>query len=44
LKQLNENTRTLGKVSAYLIGKLYEQNKPIFAVSDAKTDIQSSPI
>ena len=28
--------RTLGKVSAYLISKLYEENKPIFTIRDAQ--------
>lgn len=28
--------RTLGKVSAYLISRLYEENKPVFTISDAQ--------
>jgi len=28
--------RTLGKVSAYLIDRLYEENKPIFTISDTQ--------
>ncbi len=28
--------RTLGKVSAYLISRLYEENKPIFTIRDAQ--------
>ncbi|MCL4376796.1 MAG: transcriptional regulator [Actinobacteria bacterium] len=28
--------RTLGKVSAYLIDRIYEENKPVFTISDAQ--------
>ena len=28
--------RTLGKVSAHLVGRLYEENKPVFTMSDAQ--------
>ena len=31
-----EAIRALGKVSAYLINKLYEENKPIFTIADAQ--------
>ena len=34
--QFKDQTKTLGKVSVYLINKLYEENKPIFDISDAK--------
>ncbi len=34
--KFNNYQRTLGKVSAYLISKLYEENKPIFNISDAR--------
>jgi len=36
MKQFNNQQRTLGKVSAYLISKLYEEDKPIFNISDAR--------
>ncbi len=36
MEQLNKNVRTLGKVSAYLISKLYEQNKPVFTIPDVR--------
>jgi hypothetical protein len=32
MNQLNDQARTLGKVSAYLIGRLYEENKPIYNI------------
>ena len=34
--QFKDQTKTLGKVSAYLINRLYEENKPIFDISDAR--------
>lgn len=36
MNQLNEQARTLGKVSAYLISKLYEENKSVFAIPDVR--------
>ncbi|MBM3710327.1 MAG: hypothetical protein FJW61_07910 [Actinobacteria bacterium] len=36
MKKFINHQRTLGKVSAYLISKLYEENKPIFNISDAR--------
>ena len=36
MEQLNKNIRTLGKVSAYLISNLYEQNKPVFTIPDVR--------
>jgi len=40
MNQSSNNTRTLGKTSAYLISKLYEDNKPTFNISDAQKILQ----
>jgi predicted transcriptional regulator of viral defense system len=36
MDEFKTQLRTLGKVSAYLISRLYEENKPVFTISDVQ--------